>query len=91
MIEEIFKGLIASNIIEDMKLDISKYNKVELSSLGVDSLSLMELVLRIEELSNYKFDFDNFDVDSVSTVEKVLKLVNQDEKDKDNEKSINTI
>lgn len=75
MIDEIFSGLVDPSIIEKIKLDITKYENIELSNIGVDSLSLMELVLRIEELSEYKFDFDNFDIKSVSTVGKVLKLV----------------
>ncbi|HEY0222716.1 MAG TPA: acyl carrier protein [Lactovum miscens] len=77
MIEELFKGIVEENELKEMILHTSKYLETEIVSLGVDSLALMELVLRIEDLLGQEIDFDTFDIDSVSTVGKIISLISE--------------
>jgi acyl carrier protein len=71
----IFSGLVDQSILQEMEENISEFENVSISNIGVNSLALMELVFRIESEANMQFDFDDFDIETVSTVGKIKQLV----------------
>jgi len=62
-------------IAQDQDLDSTNWTlETTLDSLGIDSLSKMELVFQLED--KYKITIPNDDI-SVNTLQKVLDLVNR--------------
>ncbi|ALS38441.1 acyl carrier protein [Enterococcus rotai] len=78
-IEKLLSGLVEEKVINDIIGNIEQFEYVPIKNLGVDSLALMELVLRIEEQAGIEIDFDEFEVDSVSTLNKISHFFNQSE------------
>lgn len=57
------------------KVDITNVKESDsLSSLGLDSLDLVEIMLQIEETFNVEFSSD--EIASLKTIEDVLKIIN---------------
>ena len=68
-IKETVSKIIAS------KVDIANVKESDsLSSLGLDSLDLVEIMLQIEETFNVEFSSD--EIASLKTIEDVLKIIN---------------
>lgn len=68
-IKETVSKIIAS------KVDIAHVKESDsLSSLGLDSLDLVEIMLQIEETFNVEFSSD--EIASLKTIEDVLKIIN---------------
>lgn len=78
-IEKLLSGLVEEKVIHNIIENIEQYKYLPIKNLGVDSLALMELVLRIEEQAEIEIDFDNFEVDSVSTLNKISGFFNRSE------------
>lgn len=74
---KIFDGIINQNDIADIQNNIEEYWDKEITELGIDSLTYMQLVLRIEEITKKEIDLDNFDIESISTLGKILLLSSQ--------------
>ncbi|OEU39246.1 hypothetical protein AJ89_09935 [Lactococcus cremoris subsp. cremoris IBB477] len=59
--------LSASEIKDDDKL----------SSIGVDSLSIVEIIVGLEEKFNIEFDDSELNSEQLSSIPEILKLVNE--------------
>ncbi|MCT0500553.1 MAG: acyl carrier protein [Lactococcus cremoris] len=59
--------LSASEIKDDDKL----------SSIGVDSLSIIEIIVGLEEKFNIEFDDSELNSEQLSSIPEILKLVNE--------------
>lgn len=75
MINEVFSGIIEENVLNDIMNNPEEYQDISIQEIGVDSLATMEIVLRIEELCNIEINYDTFDIDDISTVGKILRLL----------------
>ncbi|WP_455444522.1 phosphopantetheine-binding protein [Streptococcus salivarius] len=75
MINKVFSGIIEENVLNDIMNNSEEYQDISIQEIGVDSLATMEIVLRIEELCNIEINYDTFDIDDISTVGKILRLL----------------
>ncbi len=74
-------------IISEVKNDPSLIEKANntsdiINELGVDSLELLNVILKVEDEFNIEIDFDEFDMDylrSIDTFCKYLSELNKDE------------
>ena len=75
MIREVFSGIIEDSVLNDILNKPEDYQNISIKEIGVDSLATMEIVLRIEELCHIEIDYETFDIDDISTVGKILTLL----------------
>ncbi|AXJ13286.1 phosphopantetheine-binding protein [Streptococcus pluranimalium] len=75
MINEVFSGIIEESILNGIINNPEEYQDISIKEIGVDSLATMEIVLRIEELCDIEINYDTFDIDDISTVGKILRLL----------------
>ena len=75
MINKVFFVIIEENVLNDIMNNSEEYQDISIQEIGVDSLATMEIVLRIEELCNIEINYDTFDIDDISTVGKILRLL----------------
>lgn len=78
-IDQILKGIIEESILLDIKKNLESYLDTKIVSLGVDSLVFMELVFNIEKAIGKEIDFTNFDIDSISTIGKIIDFIKLNE------------
>jgi phosphopantetheine attachment domain protein len=74
-IDQILKGIIEESILLDIKKNLESYLDTKIVSLGVDSLVFMDLVFNIEKAIGKEIDFTNFDIDSISTIGKIIDFI----------------
>ena len=72
---EVFNGFLKPERIKEIELDYEKYKSYTLTQLGVDSLAIMGLVLKIEELFNIEIDYETFSINDVDTLEKLFEYI----------------
>lgn len=72
-IQVLLDGLIDETLVED----IEQHMDESIASLGVDSLEVMQIVLRIEDILNIEIDYDEFDIASLETPNKIVELLGQ--------------
>lgn len=75
LVRKLFQGLMTDETLNKLESNLEEYIDCDITSLGIDSLVFMELVLRIEEISNEEIDFDTFDISSISTIRKILSMI----------------
>ena len=78
-IDQILKGIIEEGILLDIKKNLESYLDTKIVSLGVDSLVFMDLVFNIEKAIGKEIDFTNFDIDSISTIGKIIDFIKLNE------------
>lgn len=78
-LERIFKGLVSEETLKNIVGNYEKYADVNIKELGVDSLAIMELVFRIEDIYNIEFDYEKFDIADIGTPQKVVSLIHKEE------------
>jgi phosphopantetheine attachment domain protein len=78
-IDQILKGIIEESILLDIKKNLESYLDTKIVSLGVDSLVFMDLVFNIEKAIGKEIDFTNFDIDSISTIGKIIDFIKLNE------------
>lgn len=72
---EIVKKHIQPDIASKVESNFEKYKDMELTSLGVDSLSFFQVVLEIEETCNIELDYINLDIKQFSTLKKIDQFI----------------
>jgi acyl carrier protein len=77
-IRSLFSGLLSDETIHLVCDHYDEYKDVQLSQLGLESLSLMALVIRVEEESGREIDYESFDIADVSTLSRTGKLLGVD-------------
>ena len=78
-IYKIFKGIIDNVLLEDIKTYPELYLDKKIVELGVDSLVFMDVVFNIEKVIGKEIDFTDFDIDSISTIGKIIEYINENE------------
>ena len=78
-IDQILEGIIEESILLDIKKNLESYLDTKIVSLGVDSLVFMDLVFNIEKAIGKEIDFTNFDIDSISTIGKIIDFIKLNE------------
>ena len=78
-IYQIFKGIIDNVLLEDIKTNPELYLDKKIVELGVDSLVFMDVVFNIEKVIGKEIDFTDFDIDSISTIGKIIEYIKENE------------
>ena len=78
-IYQIFKGIIDNVLLEDIKTNPELYLDKKIVELGVDSLVFMDVVFNIEKVIGKEIDFTDFDIDSISTIGKIIEYITENE------------
>ena len=78
-IYQIFKGIIDNVLLEDIKTNPELYLDKKIVELGVDSLVFMDVVFNIETVIVKEIDFTDFDIDSISTIGKIIEYIKENE------------
>lgn len=73
---KIFNGLVSDDTLNSIINDFEKIADIDIMELGVDSLAIMELVFRIEELIETEIDYENFKIDEIRTPRRILSMLN---------------
>ncbi|EEM55803.1 MULTISPECIES: acyl carrier protein [Bacillus] len=74
-IDTLFKNLLPATTIEEIKLDFDSVKDTPLTQLGLDSLSIMGLVMRLEDEFDFSIDYETFDIKSIETLSKIQSLL----------------
>ncbi|WP_340024225.1 acyl carrier protein [Paenibacillus sp. FSL K6-1096] len=74
-LEEIFSGLVSPETLRQISCNFEDIADIHIKQLGVDSLAIMELVLRIEETMDVNIDYETFSVDEVATPRLILNML----------------
>lgn len=74
-LEEIFSGLVPTETLRQITCNFEDIADMHIKQLGVDSLAIMELVLRIEETLDVNIDYETFSVDEVATPRLILNML----------------
>lgn len=75
IIDTIFKGLLPGSTIEKISADPDPYLDEPLTHLGLDSLSMFEVLSRIESEIGHELDYDELSYDSFSTLRGLLDIL----------------
>ena len=78
-IYQIFKWIIDNVLLEDIKTNPELYLDKKIVELGVDSLVFMDVVFNIEKVIGKEIDFTDFDIDSISTIGKIIEYIKENE------------
>ena len=78
-IYQIFKGIIDNVLLEDIKTNPELYLDKKIVELGVDSLVFMDVDFNIEKVIGKEIDFTDFDIDSISTIGKIIEYIKENE------------
>lgn len=76
-VNELFEGLIEEDMINRIIEDFDGYKDVTIFELGVDSLDVMNLVLNIEEKYDKDINFDDFNIDTINTPQKIQDYISE--------------
>ncbi|WP_259418218.1 acyl carrier protein [Bacillus toyonensis] len=74
-IDTLFENLLPATTIEEIKLDFDSVKDTPLTQLGLDSLSIMGLVMRLEDEFGFSIDYETFDIKSIETLSKIQNLL----------------
>ena len=70
-LDELFAGILSSEAISDIKAKYETVKDLPLGQLGVDSMTMMAIVLQIEQVYGIQIDFSSFDIDNISTLSNI--------------------
>ena len=70
-IVELLKDLVDEEILEKILNDYTNIKDTNIAELGVDSLNVMQIVIRMEDLYGIDIDYDSFEIDQISTPNKI--------------------
>lgn len=71
-------GLLPDETVQMVCGDYDKYKDVLLSQLGLDSMAVMGLVLKIETEFGREIDYEDFDLADVSTLSRAKEFLKVD-------------
>jgi acyl carrier protein len=74
-IAPLLDGLLPSTRIAELIADYERYQDVPLSNLGLDSLSVMGLVINIEDRLGRQVDYETFDISALETLGKARRFL----------------
>ncbi|MBJ8078357.1 acyl carrier protein [Bacillus cereus group sp. N12] len=74
-IDTLFENLLPATTIEEIKLEFDSVKDTPLTQLGLDSLSIMGLVMRLEDEFDFSIDYETFDIKSIETLSKIQSLL----------------
>jgi acyl carrier protein len=67
----LFEELMTTDTLDMIEKDYNKYKDVSLTNLGVDSLSSVELILRLEDIYEVSIDYETIDMKDFETLNKL--------------------
>jgi len=67
-IQQLFAGLLPEPVIAAAIDDFEAYRDIDLADLGLESLAVMQVAIRIEELFGHEIDYDSFQFGSLRTL-----------------------
>ncbi|AIQ42140.1 acyl carrier protein [Paenibacillus sp. FSL R7-0297] len=74
-LEGIFSGLVPPETLQQIACQYDDIADTNIKELGVDSLAIMELVLRIEESLDIIIDYETFSVEQVATPRLIMNML----------------
>lgn len=79
MLRDVFYGVLSEEKIMNIVSDYDKNKDVPLAALGIDSLYMMGIVLKINELVDNKINFDDFKFEDIETLSKILMFIEKNQ------------
>ena len=76
-LREIFDGLVDETMLKKITNHFDDVADAKLAELGVDSLVVMEIVVRIEDLYDIEIDYDEFEVELIETPRKIIEFIDK--------------
>ena len=77
-IRSLLSGLLPDQTVQMVCEDYDSYKDVPLSQLGLDSMAVMGLVLKIETEFGREVDYEAFDIADVSTLNRTKEYLGVD-------------
>lgn len=74
---EVLRGLVSDSILDLVKNDFDEIADTDVLELGVDSIAIMEIVIRIEEICKTTIDYEKFEIDDIKTPSKIKRLISK--------------
>lgn len=74
-IVNIFRNLVSEKVLEKIENDFELIIDTNILELGVDSLAVMEIVIRIEEMYKVEIDYSTFEIEYIETPRKILDFI----------------
>lgn len=71
----LFNNLLPATTIEEIHNDFEGHKETPLTQLGLESLSVMALVVRLEDEFNMEVDYETFDIRSIENLGKIDNLL----------------
>lgn len=68
---DVFRNLISDEVLVKMEYDFDSIADTNILELGLDSLAIMEIVIRIEEIYKVEIDYDMFEIEYIETPRKI--------------------
>lgn len=72
---KLFENLVDDDIVKAINDEFEKVADIKLSELGVDSLMVMEIVVRMEDMFNIEIDYDEFELKDIETPRKIREYI----------------
>lgn len=73
---KILNDFLPSEKVDDIILNYEDYKQKSLTYLGIDSLSIMGLILNIQKISGKEIDFETFNIEDIESLEKLNYFIN---------------
>jgi acyl carrier protein len=74
-LEFLLSGFLPGERVNEITEKYGEFKDLTLAQLGVDSLSIMGLILRLQEICDIEIDYENFKLSEVETLAKIEEFV----------------
>lgn len=74
-LKEVFEGLVSQDILDCMVTKFDEIANVNIMQLGVDSLAVMKIVFRLEDILDIEVDYEEFKIQWIETPQLVLDIL----------------
>lgn len=77
---KIFEGFLEDNKISTLLNEYNNVKDLPLQQIGIDSLSLMGIVINISNFYQLEIDFEKFNIEDINSLDKINKYINSNVK-----------
>lgn len=74
-LHDVFIGIVSDEILECIIDEFEEVADFSILQLGVDSLAIMKIIFRLEDILNIEVDYENFDIKQISTPRLIREII----------------
>lgn len=74
-LHDVFIGIVSDEILECIIDEFEEVADFNILQLGVDSLAIMKILFRLEDILNIEVDYENFDIKQISTPRLIREII----------------